>query len=1308
MKYYFCFAILLYGLQIFAQCPVIEGAMINACGATEGNNEFLVFSTTASATVGSYTLYYGSNNPPTTSTTSKLSGADATTKTGTTSITSSCTFTEVTSSSTVIPANSRVVFIPSDFNNSYDISNLCSGSNLYIVYINRTGSSSKWPSTGNFANSPSGNRYLQLVNSASSCTSGIVSYTNSLLSASDGDFVSWTSSGTATGSNNGCTTLPPVCTPPTALVLTGSTLCGGTTGSIASSSSTSGISYQLYNSSGTAVGSALTGTGSALTWSNISSGTGYYVIGTNTSTSCTSTSNTASVVINSSPTALVLTGSTICSGATSSITSSTSTSGISYQLYNSSNTAVGSAKAGTGSALAWSGIAAGTGYYIIGTNATTTCTSTSNTVSVVVNSLPTALVLTGSTVCSGVTTSITSSTSASGVSYQLYNSSGTAVGSALTGTGSALTWSSITAGTGYYVIGTNTTTTCTSTSNTVSVAVNSLPSALVLTGSTLCGGTTGTITSGTSTSGVSYQLYNSSGTAVGSALTGTGSALTWSNISSGTGYYVIGTNTSTSCTSTSNTVSAVVNSLPTITVSTLPACATNLVSYSLGVTVSTGNVTCTNGTVTNTSGNVWSISSIPTGTNVVVTVTDANTCSAQVNINAPNCSCSPVNAPVSGGNKSYCSSSAIPSISATVGTGETVDWYSLSTGGTALLSNSLSYTPTTIGTYYAEARNTTTNCTSSSRTGITVTENTLPTISGSLSICGTGNTLLIGSGTAATTNSWTSGTATVATVSGTSTTGTVTGAAAGTSVISYKDNNGCTNTATVTVNAAPTITVSTSPACATNLLTYSLGVTVSTGNVTSTSGTVTNTSGNVWSVSSIPTGTNIVVTVTDANTCSAQVSITTPNCSCSPVNAPVSGGNKSYCSGSAIPSISATVGTGETVDWYSLSTGGTLLLNNSLSYTPTTAGTYYAEARNTTTNCISSSRTSITVTKNTLPTISGTLAICGTGFTSLTGSGTAASSSPWNSASSTVATVSGTNTTGTVTGVAAGTSIITYKDNNGCTSTTTVTVNAAPTATINYPVSSFCKSSAKTTQVAILSGTGNYTGGAYTATPAGLNINTSTGDIAPGNSNPGTYTVTYTTNATGCTTYSTHTTITIAEAPTASISYKASPYYSTISTPQAVTLTGETGGTFSATDGLTIDANTGSITPNTSDIGTYIVSYTIHASGECAEVLTTATVEIVELLEEVYIPQGFSPNGDGVNDYFVINNIEQYPHNHIVILNRWGDKVYESNPYANGWDGRNYFGLKMGTDPLPIGTYFYILDLGNKSKIKKGSVYLSR
>jgi hypothetical protein len=82
----------------------------------------------------------------------------------------------------------------------------------------------------------------------------------------------------------------------------------------------------------------------------------------------------------------------------------------------------------------------------------------------------------------------------------------------------------------------------------------------------------------------------------------------------------------------------------------------------------------------------------------------------------------------------------------------------------------------------------------------------------------------------------------------------------------------------VTVNPLPTITVTTPATCAPNGLTYSVGVTVSTGTVTSTAGTVTNTGGNVWSISAIPAGTNITITVTDANNCENFVNVISPVC----------------------------------------------------------------------------------------------------------------------------------------------------------------------------------------------------------------------------------------------------------------------------------------------------------------------------------------------------------------------------------------------------------------------------------------------
>ena len=294
---------------------------------------------------------------------------------------------------------------------------------------------------------------------------------------------------------------------------------------------------------------------------------------------------TAVITVVANPVALALTGSTICTSVTGTgtITSTTSVTGVSYQLYNSSDAPIQSSKAGNGSGLTWSNVAAGTGYYAIATgSAPTNCTSaSSNAVSVVEVANPVALVLTGSSLCTsaGNTGTITSGTSVSGVSYQLYNSSNTPVQAAKPGTGSGLSWTLLTPGNGYYAIGTGAApTTCTSTSNSVNVTAVNNPTALSLTGSSICssGGNIGTITSTTSQSGVIYQLYTSSDAPVQSSQAGTGSGLTWSLLAPGNGYYVRGTGAApTSCTSTSNSVNVAVvgnPAKPTVTITEPTLC----------------------------------------------------------------------------------------------------------------------------------------------------------------------------------------------------------------------------------------------------------------------------------------------------------------------------------------------------------------------------------------------------------------------------------------------------------------------------------------------------------------------------------------------------------------------------------------------------------------------------------------------------------------------------------------------------------------------------------------------------------------
>ena len=88
-------------------------------------------------------------------------------------------------------------------------------------------------------------------------------------------------------------------------------------------------------------------------------------------------------------------------------------------------------------------------------------------------------------------------------------------------------------------------------------------------------------------------------------------------------------------------------------------------------------------------------------------------------------------------------------------------------------------------------------------------------------------------------------------------------------------------------------------------------------------------------------------------------------------------------------------------------------------------------------------------------------------------------------------------------------------------------------------------------------------------------------------------------------------TVIITPLPTASISYPSSPFYTSVSTPQSVTFSGTTGGTYTASPvGLSINSLTGDITPSSSTLGTYTVTYTIAASGGCPTVIATTQVII--------------------------------------------------------------------------------------------------
>jgi len=96
----------------------------------------------------------------------------------------------------------------------------------------------------------------------------------------------------------------------------------------------------------------------------------------------------------------------------------------------------------------------------------------------------------------------------------------------------------------------------------------------------------------------------------------------------------------------------------------------------------------------------------------------------------------------------------------------------------------------------------------------------------------------------------------------------------------------------------------------------------------------------------------------------------------------------------------------------------------------------------------------------------------------------------------------------------------------------------------------------------------------------------------------------------------------------------------------------------------------------------------------------------VTCLTDLFLPQFISPNGDGDNDLLIINGLEIYPKNSIVIFNRWGELVFEASPYLNDWDGTSNRAL-FGND-LPNGSYFYKFRSAPYEEIQTGYIVIKR
>ena len=389
----------------------------------------------------------------------------------------------------------------------------------------------------------------------------------------------------------------------------------------------------------------------------------------------------------------------------------------------------------------------------------------------------------------------------------------------------------------------------------------------------------------------------------------------------------------------------------------------------------------------------------------------------------------------------------------------------------------------------------------------------------------------------------------------------------------------------VTVNSLPTIT---------GTLTVCVGLTTQlTGSAPTAGGSWSSASTGIATVNSsglvtgVSAGTSII-TYTNGNGCAITATVT--------VNSlPTITGTLTVCVGltTQLTGSAPTVGG----SWSSASTG-IATVNSSGLVTGVSAGTSIITYTNGN-GCVITA----TVTVNTLPTISGTLTVCAGLTTQLTGSAPTAGSS-WSSASIGIATV---NSSGLVTGVSAGTSIITYTNGNGCVITETITVNPLPvisgTATITL---ASCGISNGTITGLTATGLGTLTYTWSNAVPAIVSASTVTGDLTgqPG----GSYTLVVTTDANSCSSSAGPFAIGNSGAPAAPTATSPSAYCQG-ATIADLTATG-TGGTLTwySDPGLTTQVGTGSpFASGATATSTFYVTETV--SG-CSSLATAVTITV--------------------------------------------------------------------------------------------------
>lgn len=380
---------------------------------------------------------------------------------------------------------------------------------------------------------------------------------------------------------------------------------------------------------------------------------------------------------------------------------------------------------------------------------------------------------------------------------------------------------------------------------------------------------------------------------------------------------------------------------------------------------------------------------------------------------------------------------------------------------------------------------------------------------------------------------------------------------------------------------------------------------------------------------------------------------------------PVISGDTEFCAGdSSLLSVTPT-----TLDSYFWNTGSTFTTTYAHS-----SGLYFVTCEFN--GCVKTTSINI-IEHDPTPEILGPLFTCGSGQTTLyVDSMSLYTSAAWSNAS--------TNDSITV---STGTFTVTVMDMFGCTGTSpaVTVINASPDVSISG-AQTFCPNDS-----IIL--TANPT------IPSGANYDWSNADTTQSTvvNNAGTYVVNVTYNN-GCFT-----------SDSVTVSQYVSPNASASTDPNG---TSSPGVTVNFTDLSTVSPGTitawywnfgdslGSVSylQDPSHVyaadGGYIVTLAVQSSDGCWDTIRF----LYTVVSDIEIPNVFTPNNDGDNDYFAFDNLEFFPGTALTVFNRWGNKVYDNPDYRNDWNGSG------NSD----GVYYFILQGPELKEAKYGFVHMVR